>query len=133
MNYKEEIKAAIKRAHENLALDRRLKDEALANFKKREQEEEAPIKLLMQQYFDEELKDCNGNTIREGYVIATKTNYPAYKVIKRGMQFIFGTPVFNPSVEVVTYSPSKGLGKRVKILHRSELIELQIMFDAGAV
>lgn len=133
MDYKEKIKAAIERAQENLAFDRKLRDEAIANFKKREQEEEEPIRLLIQQYLDEELKDCNGNTIREGYIIATKDNYPAYKVIKRGMQFVFGTPMFNPSVEVVTYSPSKGLGKKVKTLHRSELKDLQIMFEDFAV
>jgi hypothetical protein len=128
MEYKEKIKSAIEKAQENLAFDRKMRDEAIAAFKKREQEEEEPIRLLIQQYLDEELKDCNGNTIREGYVIATKENYPAYKVIKRGMQFIFGTPLFNPSVEVVTYSPSKGLGKKAKTLHRGELKDLQIMF-----
>jgi hypothetical protein len=128
MDYKEKIKSAIEKAQENLAFDRKMRDEAIAAFKKREQEEEEPIRLLIQQYLDEELKDCNGNTIREGYVIATKENYPAYKVIKRGMQFIFGTPLFNPSVEVVTYSPSKGLGKKAKTLHRGELKDLQIMF-----
>ena len=129
MDYKELIKSAIERAHENLAFDRKMRDEAIAVFKKREQEEEEPIKLLIKQYLDEELKDCNGNTIREGYVIATKANYPAYKVIKRGMQFVFGTPMFNPSIEVVTYSPSKGLGKKTKKLHRSELKEFHIVFE----
>lgn len=133
MDYKEKIKSAIERAQENLTFDRKLRDEAIAAFKKREQEEEEPIRLLIQQYLDEELKDCNGNTIREGYVIASKENYPAYKVLKRGMQFVFGTPMFNPSVEVVTYSPSKGLGKKKKTLHRSELKELQIMFEDVAV
>lgn len=133
MDYKEKIKSAIERAQENLAFDRKLRDEAITAFKKREQEEEEPIRLLIQQYLDEELKDCNGNTIREGYVIASKENYPAYKVLKRGMQFVFGTPMFNPSVEVVTYSPSKGLGKKTKTLHRSELKELQIMFEDVAV
>jgi len=41
--------------------------------------------------------------------------------------------MFNPSVEVLTYSPSKGLGKKVKTLHRSELKEMQIMIEAVAV
>lgn len=133
MDYKEKIKSAIERAHKNLAFDRIMRDEAIAAFKKREEEESEPIRLLIQQYLDEELKDCNGNTIREGYVIATKENYPAYKVFKRGMQYVFGIPMFNPSVEVVTYSSSKGLGKKAKTLYRSELKELQIMFEDVAV
>ena len=131
MDYKEEIKSAIVRANQNLAFDRKLRDEAIINFKKREQEEEEPIRILIQQYLDDELKDSHGNTIRKGYVIATKNNYPAYKVINRGMQFVFGTPMFNPSVEVVSYSPAKEpkIGKKSKTFHRSELSEMVIMFD----
>ena len=131
MDYKEKIKTAIQYAQSNLDFDRKLRDVAIEVFKKREQEEEEPIRLLIQQYLDEELKDINGNTIREDYVIATKNNYPAYKVVKRGMQFIFGTPMFNPSVDVVTYSPTKEpkVGKKLKKLHRSELREMVIMFD----
>ena len=133
MDYKEKIKSAIETAQKKLSLDRKVRDEAIEAFKKREQEEEEPIRLLIKQYLDEELKDCNGNTIREGYVIANKDNNSAYKVIKRGMQFTLGTPMFNPSVEVLTYSPSKGLGKKVKTLHRSELKEMQIMIEDVAV
>ncbi|MDD2962552.1 MAG: hypothetical protein PHQ65_12025 [Bacteroidales bacterium] len=134
MDYKEKIKSAIERANQNLAFDRKLRDEAIEAFKKREQEEEEPIRLLIQQYLDEELKDINGNTIREGYIIVSQNNYPAYKVIKRGMQFLFGTPLFSPSVQVVSYSPTKEpkFGKKVKTLHRSELSKMVIMFDDGA-
>ena len=131
MEYKEKIKSAIEKAQANLSFDRKLKNEAIETFKKREQEEEAPIKLLIQQYLDEELKDCNGNTVRDRYVIASQNGYPAYKVVKRGMQFIFGTPMFNPSVEVVTYSPKKEpkVGKKVKSLHKSDLSEMVILFE----
>jgi len=131
MEYKEKIKSAIEKAQANLSFDRKLKDEAIETFKKREQEEEAPIKLLIQEYLDEELKDCNGNAVRDSYVIASQNGYPAYKVVKRGMQFIFGTPMFNPSVEVVTYSASKEpkVGKKVKSLGKSDLSEMVILFE----
>lgn len=131
MDYKEEITLAIDRARENLVIDRKLRDEAIEVFEKREQEEEAPIKLLIGQYLDEELKDSNGVTIKEGYIISPEKGYPAYKVIKRGMQVIFGTPMFNPSVQVVTYSPTKEpkIGKKEKSLHRRELSEMIILFE----
>lgn len=131
MDYKELINSAIQKANENLVFDRQIRDKALADFKKREQEEEEPIKVLTEQYLDEELKDSTGTTIREGYVIASKNGYPAYKVIKRGMQVLFGMPMFNPSVDVVTYSPDKEpkTGKRVKQLHRRELKEMTILFE----
>lgn len=131
MDYREQIKSAIEKAQTNLAPDRRLKDEALEAFRKREHDEEEPIKLLIQQYLDEELKDVHGNAVMVGYVVAHETGYPAYKVVKRGMQFLFGTPLFNPSVEVVTYSPSKEpkTGKKEKSLHKSDLSKMTILFD----
>ena len=133
-NLKEEIKKAIERAQSNLAQDRKERDEAIANFQRRENEELEPINRLIQQYFDEELKDCNGCTIKENYVIINpEKKYPAYKVIKRGMQSFFGTPMFNPSVEVVTYHTEKGLGKKIKTLHKSELKEFQVLFEISDI
>lgn len=130
MDYKEAIKIAIKTAHDNLEADRKLRDDALTAFKKREEEEEHPIKLLIGQYLDEELKDCNGCSIKEGHFISNQRGFPVYKVLKRGMQFVFGIPLFNPSVDVVVYNVSSGIyssGKKPKQFHKSELSEMEIL------
>jgi hypothetical protein len=131
MDYKEKIIQAIEKAHQNLALDRKIRDEAIAKCRKREQEEEERIKLLLKQYFDEELRDCNGNSVREGYIIATQDHRLAYKVIKRGMQFLFGEPRFNPSIEVVKYSVLKEPreGKKIMSIYKRDLKNMVIMFD----
>lgn len=128
MDYKQEIIAAIDNAKKELAPAMKIRDAAIEVFNKRRIEVEAPIKLLIGKYLDSELVDCYGNSIREGYIIANKnTGYPAYKVINRGIKFIFNEPIFNPKVEVVTYSPTKGLGKKSKFFCKEQLEELVIV------
>ena len=130
MDYKILIKEAIEKANQNLSVDRQIIKEDIEQYQKREKEELEPINLLINSFFDDQLKDCDGTTIRENYVIAHKEKYfPAYKVIDRKMQWIFGEPMFNPSVEVVSYSLIKEpkIGKKVKSLHRSELEDFRIM------
>ena len=123
MNYKEEIKKAIETATNNLKPDRKLRDEANEKFKQRESEELIPVKKLIEAYLDDTLKDKNGISIKIGYIISDgKYNY---KVINRGMQFMFGEPLFNPSVEVKKYDINTKtiIGKKINDLSGWELLE----------
>lgn len=132
MDIKKRIETAIELASSNLVVYRERFNDAKIALRKQEEIEGAPVKVLINEYLDSELKDVNGNTIREGYVIAKNlTGYPAYKVVNRGMQFIFGTPMYNPSVEVLVYNAFKRatIGKRLKSLGKSELSEFVIVFD----
>ena len=101
MNYQEEIKKAIKTSLNNLKPDEEVRDEAIRKFKQREAEELKPVKELLEMYFNDTLKDRNGISIKKGHIIYDGKY--CYKVIDRGMQFIFGEPMFNPSVDVQKY------------------------------
>lgn len=128
MDLKEQIKAAIETANLNLQTDRKAREDALEKFRQREEEEAKPVKLLIAQYLDEKLVDIDGCCVNIGDILAHKSG-PTYKVVNRGMQFVFGEPMFNPSVTVLTYHvlSLSTIGKRPKELHPSELKDYMVV------
>lgn len=128
MDYKSKIIAAIEKAEKNMQVHRVIKDNALKAYYQKEKEEEVPVRELIKQYLFEELKDRNGSTVSKGCVITNERNHPAYLVLGTGMQVIFGTPIFNPSAEVVTYKSNQELGKKKKRMHKSELKDYTVLF-----
>jgi len=135
MDLKEQILEAIKNAENGLKPHGAIRDEAIRKFNEVRQELELPVKELIKEYLDFELKDANGASVREGYVISTPKGYPVYKVMDRGMQSLFGIPLWNPRVIVLTYDITEKAvkGKRQKEFCKSELSEMVIVFDANMV
>lgn len=60
------------------------------------QEMEKPLLALLEVYYDENLKDKKDQSVRKGNTITNgKSNYYVHD---RGMQFVFGTMLFNPRI-----------------------------------
>jgi DNA integrity scanning protein DisA with diadenylate cyclase activity len=83
---------------------------------------EQPFLDLIEQYYDEQLLDKNKNSIRVGYQL--KLGKKTYKVINRGMQFVFGEILFNPRVMIQCIE--KPIIK-LKHVHPRDLIKYEIL------
>ena len=86
----------------------------------------APILKLLEEYFDQELKDKDGNTIAVGAVISNGKH--SYAATSRGMQWFFGNPMMNPSIRAKLIIKGKvSTSTRSKSISRSELREFSIV------
>lgn len=93
---KEELTASYQKLDSDLEPLRTELAEAKANFDLKAKEAELPFLKMLEMYYDENLVDINGKPVKVGDII---TNGKAtYKVINRGMQFVFGQMMFNPRV-----------------------------------
>jgi hypothetical protein len=123
---KELLEEAIQRQAEALNPEREALKAAEKVYNDREEILRAPILKLCEEYFDQELKDNDGNTIAVGSII--NNGQKSYKVVSRGMQWFFGTPMMNPSVnaKIIIKGNVKNSSKS-KNISRSELKEFSIV------
>lgn len=129
-DYRAILLAANEQAVENVRPLKQRMNEAYNDYKAAEKLELEKVQLIMEEYFNEVLLDRNGAIVKVNYVISLpELGKPAYKVISRDMQWLFGTPMMNPAVEVLRYYSDGTLGKKSKRLHRSDLEEMQIILD----
>ena len=88
-----------------------------------------PFLELLDEYYDQEIKDSVGTSIRKGYIIQHNDGL-SYIVIDRSMQIVLGTIMFNPKLTVKRISIVKGERKifnKTISVHRSNLMEYTII------
>lgn len=71
-------------------------DIAKEKYNKAKKELEDSFKVTLEQYYDQQLLDKNGNPVKNNSIITNGKYF--YQVNERGMQIIFGTMLFNNRV-----------------------------------
>jgi len=126
---KQRLENAIKKAEINLTIDRHEFEKAKRRLKDREEEEQEPIRAILAEFLDTTLVDMHGTPILNNYIITTENRHPSYVVKSRGMQFLNGTPLHNPSVKCLRYSAldKKIISKKIIEFYPSELKTMLIV------
>jgi hypothetical protein len=101
--------------------------EAKAKFNSKALEVEAPYLELLEKYYDEKLIDINGKSVNVGDFITNKK--ATFKVINRGMQFVFGEMMFNPRVicQKLRDNGEPSVYGKEKHIHPAELKEYAVL------
>jgi hypothetical protein len=101
--------------------------EAKAKFKSNAKQLEAPYLEMLEKYYDEKLIDINGVSVKIGNTVSN--GKISYKVINRGMQFVFGEMMFNPRVicQKIRASGDTARYSKEKHIHPSELKEFTVI------
>lgn len=71
-------------------------DVATEKYNNAKTELEKGFKKVLEQYYDQQLLDKDGNSVKNNAIITNSKDF--YQVIERGMQIIFGTLIFNNRV-----------------------------------
>lgn len=113
---KENMDKVLEPAREKLA-------EAKKEFYQAARVEENLFEELILKYYDETLIDANGKPVRVGDTISNGKHI--YEVVNRGMQFVFGTMMFNPRVMCRKLGSLSNRG-RDKHIHPAELLSFTV-------
>lgn len=83
---------------------------AQEKYVKSKKELEDKFKTTLEQYYDQQLLDKNGYSVKINSTISDGKNF--YKVIERGMQIIFGNMLFNNRVTCRKLGKDLMIGKK---------------------
>lgn len=99
-------------------------DIAKEKYNKAKKELEDSFKVTLEQYYDQQLLDKNGNPVKINSIITNGKDF--YQVTKRGMQIIFGTMLFNNRVTCKKLDKDLRPGKKEHSFSASDLTDFVV-------
>ena len=99
-------------------------DIAKEKYNKAKKELEDSFKTTLEKYYDQQLLDKNGASIKNNSIITDGKDF--YQVTERGMQIIFGTMLFNNRVHCKKLDKDLKQGKKEHSFSARDLIDFVV-------